>query len=281
MAISLKPLSARLGVEISGLDLARPLGDADFAAVRQASLDHLVFAISDLDLSVNQLVAFAQRFGPLVEHILDQYHHPETREISVLTNDSESPLGRHTEQPAGAFWHTDLGYMAVPADYTLLYAVETPPSGGDTLFVNMVHAYETLPGDVKRRIDGLSAIHRVFGGQTTRQSQLILSAGQQDKTPDVAHPIVRTHRETGRKALFVSPGFTVRIREVGEAENRELLDILFAHATRPEVQYRHEWRAGQLVACDNRATMHCATGGYAPPARRTLFRAIVGGVGPV
>jgi taurine dioxygenase len=106
-------------------------------------------------------------------------------------------------------------------------------------------------------------------------------AGQQDKTPDVAHPIVRTHRETGRKALFVSPGFTVRIGEVGEAESRELLDILFAHATRPEVQYRHEWRPGQLVACDNRAVMHCATGGYTPPARRTLFRAIVGGVSPV
>ena len=123
MAISLTPLSELLGVEISGLDLTRPLGDADFAAVRQASFAHLVFTISDLDLSVDQLVAFARRFGPLVEHILDQYHHPETSEISVLTNDSESPLGRHTEQPAGAFWHTDLGYMAVPAYYTLLYAV--------------------------------------------------------------------------------------------------------------------------------------------------------------
>ncbi len=152
--------------------------------------------------------------------------------------------------------------------------MEVPETGGDTLFANMYRAYDGLPEPMKRRIEGLSAIHRY--GWNGGAAVVVLSEEQRTAHPDVAHPVVRTHPETGRKALFVNPGFTMKIAGMDEGEGRALLKELFDHALDPEFRYRHEWRAGQIVACDNRATMHCATGGYGA-ARRTLWRMIVGG----
>ena len=161
----------------------------------------------------------------------------------------------------------DYGYEDEWSGASLLYVEAMPPKGGDICFADLYAAYDALSSSMQGYLATLEAVHRA----TT-------FARGDGKRPQAVHPLVRAHPESGRTTLFVSPGFTVRICEVGEAESRELLDMLFAHATRPEVHYRHKWRPGQLVACDNRATMHCATGGYAPPARRTLFRAIVGGI---
>ncbi len=276
MAITVSPLDGPLGAEISGIDLSVPLAPADFAVVRQALLDHLVFVVSGIEADLPALVGFGRRFGKLIPHILEQYHHPDTSEVSIISTDEKTGAGRTTDMPAGAFWHSDLSYDVNPSDATMLYSVNVPPKGGDTLFINMVRAYETLPDKTKKRIEGLNAVHRY--GYKGGTAVVDLSEGQQNCHPDVAHPVVRIHRETGRKALFVNPGFTVGIAGLDENESQALLDELFDHATKPEFQYCHKWQPGEIIACDNRSTMHSATGGYEGQPR-TLWRMIVGGTG--
>ncbi len=276
MAITVSPLDGPLGAEISGIDLSVPLAPADLAVVRQALLDHLVFVVSGIEADLPALVGFGRRFGKLVPHILEQYHHPDTSEVSIVSTDEKTGAGRTTDMTAGAFWHSDLSYDVNPSDATMLYSVNVPPKGGDTLFINMVKAYETLPDETKKRIEGLNAVHRY--GYKGGAAVVDLSEDQQNSHPDVAHPMVRIHRETGRKTLYVNPGFTVGIAGLDENESQALLDELFDHATKPEFQYRHKWQPGQIVACDNRATMHSATGGYEGQPR-TLWRMIIGGTG--
>jgi taurine dioxygenase len=276
MTVTVTPLDAPLGAEVSGISLSPALDDAGLAAVRQALLDHLVFIISGIEADLQSLVRFARRFGKLVPHVLEQYHHPDTSEVSIISTDEKTGAGRTTDMPAGAFWHSDLSYDVNPSDATMLYSVQVPPKGGDTLFINMIKAYETLPGETKKRIEGLNAVHRY--GYKGGTAVVDLSENQQNRYPDVSHPVVRVHRETGRKALFVNPGFTVGIAGLGKNESRALLYELFDHATKPEFQYRHKWQPGQIVASDNRSTMHSATGGYEGQPR-TLWRMIVGGTG--
>ena len=250
--------------------------DTAFAAIRRALVDHLVLVISGLPGDFQALLAFGRRFGTLVPHVLEQYHHPETSEVSIISTDPATGAGRTTDMPAGAFWHSDLSYDANPSDATMLYSVDVPDEGGDTLFANMVLAYETLPEATKQRIKGLLAVHRY--GYRGDGAVVDLDQEQESGHPDVLHPVVRPHRESGKVALFVNPGFTVRIEGMDEDESRELLDELFEHATKPEFIYRHKWQPGQIVASDNRATMHSATGGYEGKPR-TLWRMIVGGTG--
>ncbi|NQU62400.1 MAG: TauD/TfdA family dioxygenase [Rhodospirillales bacterium] len=276
MTVTVTPLDGPLGAEVKGVDPAQPLNDGDFAVAHQALLDHLIFVISDLEPDLQALADFSRRFGKLVPHILEQYHHPETSDVSIISTDPTTGAGRNTDMPAGAFWHSDLSYDRNPSDATLLYSVEIPPEGGDTLFSNLVAAYDTLPRETKDRIDGLNAIHRY--GYRGDKAVVELNADQENSHPDALHPVVRTHRASGKKALFVNPGFTVAIDGMPEREGRKLLDELFEHATKPEFIYRHKWKPGQLVACDNRMTMHSATGGYDGQAR-TLWRMIVGGTG--
>jgi taurine dioxygenase len=276
MAVTVTPLRAPLGAEITGIDLRRPLPDDVFAAVRRALVDHLVVVISDLPPDLQSLLAFGRRFGRLVPHVLNQYHHPQTSEVSIISTDPATGAGRTTGAPAGAFWHSDLSYDANPSDATFLYSVEIPGHGGDTLFCNMIRAYDALPDATKARIAGLKAAHRY--GYRGGDAVVDLDKNQGSRHPDVIHPVVRTNRESGLKALFVNPGFTMRIVGMDEVDSRALLDELFAHCLRPEFQYRHKWRPGQIVGCDNRATMHSATSGY-EGKKRTLWRMIVGGSG--
>ncbi len=276
MTVTVEPLDAPLGAEIKGVDLSATMDDTAFAAVRRALVDHLVLVISGVAGDFQPLLDFGRRFGTLVPHVLEQYHHPETSEVSIISTDPATGAGRTTDMPAGAFWHSDLSYDANPSDATMLYSVDVPDEGGDTLFANMILAYETLPEATKQRIEGLNAVHRY--GYRGGGAVVDLNHEQDAHHPDVLHPVVRTHRESGKKALYVNPGFTVRIDGMDEDESRELLDELFEHATKPEFIYRHKWQPGQLVACDNRVTMHSATGGYEGKPR-TLWRMIVGGTG--
>ncbi len=275
MTISITPSGAPLGAVVTGIDLDDPPDDAAFADIRGAFLRHRVIAIRDLPSDLGKLHAFGRRFGALVPHVLSQYHHPETEEVSVISYKRQDSLGRTTAEPAGAFWHSDLSYDANPSDATMLYGLEIPSKGGDTQFADMAAAYAALPDAIKDRIAGLGAVHRYgYNGGT---AVVDLNDDQRSRHPDVEHPVVRTHRETGEKTLFVNPGFTVRIRGVEESENLDLLDALFEHALKPEFRYRHKWRRGELVVMDNRACMHCASGDYTE--RRTLWRMIVGGTG--
>ena len=160
MAITITPLDGPLGAQISGVDLSTPPDDDDFRVIQRALTDHLVFVISGLEANLDALAQFSRRFGSLVPHVLEQYHHPETSDVSIISTNPDTGAGRSTDMPAGAFWHSDLSYDANPSDATLLYSVEIPPEGGDTLFSNMVLAYASLPPSTRKRIDGLNAVHR-------------------------------------------------------------------------------------------------------------------------
>jgi taurine dioxygenase len=274
--ISVKPSGAALGAEIHDLDLAQPLGDSEIAALRQALLEHLVIAIPGQTLTPAQTAEFCRRFGPITRHILDQFYHPEEPDLCIISNVVESGKGRTTARMAGSYWHSDLSYIAEPVDASMLYAIEVPEAGGDTLFANLYDAFDTLPADMQTRLRGLNAVHNLMSGSGA-DSKVALTDAQLAKVPDATHPIVRRHPETGREALFVNPGFTRRIEGMDAEESDALLQQLYDHATEERFTYRHKWQAGDLTLFDGRASMRSATGGYTNADRRTLWRAFMGG----
>jgi alpha-ketoglutarate-dependent taurine dioxygenase len=277
--ISVHPLAPALGAEIRGVDLATPPDDASFERIRDAFHAHSVILFRDQRLTEEQHIAFSRRFGPLEIHIAKQYLLPGHPEIVVLSNVVENgrPLGI---EDAGRYWHSDLSYMQRPSLGSLLYARKVPAEGGDTLFASMVAAYDGLPAELKRRIDGLKAIHR-YGDRWRKdaadgRARPALSDTERQATPDAIHPVVRTHPATGRKALYVTEGFTAGIVGMDEAEGRALLDELFVHSTQAAFTFRHRWRQGDLLFWDNRAVAHSATD-YDPQTVRHLHRTTVAG----
>lgn len=272
MTIKIEPLEGPMGAVVHGLDSRVPPSDEDFAAVEQAMFDHVAIVIPELEENVPWLRDFGSRFGPLVPHLLDQYHHPDGFEVSIIARNTGTAESRDTAKPAGAFWHSDLSYEENPSDTIFLYSTQIPGKGGDTLAANMYLAYESLPEKTRQRIEGLTATHRWgwnTGGATPR-----LTEKQQETHPDVVHPVVRRHPRTGRRILFVNPGYVMRINEVSQAESDDLLEELFEHALRPEIQYRHKWKLNMMLGIDNRASMHAAVDDYNEPRR--MLRMIVG-----
>ncbi len=276
MSFTVTPSGAALGAEITGLDISRPLDDSDAAGLRDALLEHLLLVFPGQDLTPGQLAEFCRLFGPITRHILDQYHHPDEPDLCIISNVVASGKGRTTARMAGSYWHSDLSYIAEPVDASMLYAIEVPSSGGDTLFANLYDAFETLPADMQVRLRGLNAVHNLMSG-TGADAKVTLSEAQRAKVPDAIHPVVRRHPGTGREALFVNPGFTRRIEGMDAAESDALLQELYDHATEARFTHRHKWRAGDLTLFDGRASMHSATGGYTSADRRTLWRAFMGG----
>ena len=276
VTFTVEPTGAALAAEIHGLDLARSLTQEDAEALRGALLEHILLVFPGQHLTPGQLADFCRRFGPITRHILDQYHHPEEPDLCIISNVVESGKGRTTAQTAGSYWHSDLSYLADPADVSMLYAVEVPQSGGDTLFCDMYAAYVSLSAAMRARIAGLTAVHNIMSGSGA-DAKVALTEAQRAKVPDAIHPVVQRHPETGREALFVNPGFTRRIVELDAAAGIELLTKLYAHATDARFTYRHKWRAGDVTLFDGRASMHSATGGYTSDQPRTLWRAFMGG----
>jgi taurine dioxygenase len=271
--------AAPMGAEIVGLDLAHPLDDETFAAVRRAFLDSEgVLVLRDQKITPDQHIAFSRRFGPLMIHVLRQFlleGHPEILLVSnVIENGKPVGLG-----DAGRYWHSDLSYAAEPSLGSLLHARELPAQGGDTSFANLYAAYDALPAEIKRRIDGLRAVHSYRKSYDRLQGSSWrppLTAAQREEVQEVTHPVVRTHPETGRKALFVNEGFTSHILDLPEAESDRLLKFLFVHSTDPRFIYRHHWQEHDLVFWDNRCAVHLAHG-CPPELRRHMHRTTVKG----
>ena len=278
-----RPLSDVLGAEISGIDV-RDLDDAGFGALRDVFHDNLVLVVKDQDLSPAEQTDFARRFGEIQYHISPEYLMPDQPEVMILSNEVED--GRNVGIPdAGSDWHSDHSYVDRPTGYTMLFALKVPQDGGDTEWTNMIAAYDALPEDMKRRLDGLVGIHSFNRLRNPRMTMGARHGDGQDyykrSPPDAFHPIVRTHPATGRKALYISPRFTIGIRDMGDAAAQSLLDELFAHIADRRFVYRHRWTEGDLLMWDNRTTIHLATGGVPEGQARRLHRTTVLGEIPV
>jgi taurine dioxygenase len=290
MPIPITKCDAALGAEI-GVDLSRPLDDATFREVEDAFHDNIIVFFRDQSLTDTQHIAFSRRFGELEIHIVKKYLLPGHPEILLVSN-IKSEAGEHIGlADAGFTWHSDVSYRKFPSRCSLLYAKEVPhaPGGkvlGDTVFANCIAAYETLPTAMKRRLDGLKAIHRYSARRRVENSpRPKLTAAQIAETPDIAHPIVRTHPFTGRKALYITAGECVGIvlkngESMPEDEAIDLIAELDAHCIKPEFLYRHSWRVGDLVMWDNATAMHLAICDYALPQRRLMHRTTVIGSQP-
>ncbi len=283
MAMKVVRLAEGFAAEITGVDVSGPLDDAAFGEIMAAFLAHQVIAIRDQRLSPEAQMAFSRRFGDLDIHISPKYKMKEHPEILVLSNRKVNGewVGALN---AGDEWHTDLHYMERPSKCTLLHAIEVPEEGGETAFIDIYRAYEALPGATRARIANLRSINswnrlrnpRVKISEQHSDPKAVYETGH----PDVLHPVVRTHPETGRKALYVSPRHTLAIAELEEAESEELLQELFSVQKNPGFLYVHKWRQGDVVVWDNRCTLHKACGGIRPPGIRHLHRTTVSGDAP-
>ncbi len=280
ITIDVRPLAPALGAEVIGVDLSRPLPDDAFARIKQAHLDHCVLVFRDQNLTPAQHIAFSRRFGDLHIHMLDQYLMEGHPEILVLSNIKEGGRALGIED-AGRYWHSDVTYEEMPPLGSLLYGVEVPPQGGDTLFVSMYAAYEALDTATKLRIANLRARHRYnIDKERQRHGKIQVTDAQAAALKEVSHPVVRTHPESGRKALYVNPGFTIGIEGLTETEGAALLEELFGRNDDARFQYRHVWRQHDLVFWDNRCVMHQATG-YDRAHTRHMLRTTVKGDRPV
>ncbi len=281
MAMTVSPLSDALGAEITGIDLSQPLDGATFKDIREIYHQRQVIAFRDQSLDPEQQIAFSRRFGDLEIHISHEYLLPDHPEIMVLSNRKVD--GEYIGiVEAGSDWHSDLSYMERPSLGVMLHALEVPDEGGDTEWANMYTAWETLPAETRQRIEGLKGIHNFDRRRNPRVS--IPNQNRDDPAraydrspPDAIHPIVRVHPETGRKALFVSPRFTIAIAGMNDSEAQKLLGELFDHALQREFIYHHKWRLGDLLFWDNRCTLHLACGGIKPPGIRHMHRTTLSG----
>jgi len=270
--IQVKPLAGALGAQVSGADL-RELDDATFVEIHAAWLEHEVLFFRDQDLSPDQHKAFGRRFGTLQVHpFLHSRADDGHPEIVVLESDEKTPV-------VAAGWHTDVTFSATPPMASILRGVDVPDYGGDTMWASCRAAYDGLSTKMKGLLAGLTAIHdtsKTFS-RAAYPSKNHPDAG---KMPSAEHPVVRTHPETGRKALFVNPGFTLRIRGMRTAESNALLGFLYEHIVTPEFTCRFHWEKNSLAIWDNRCTQHRVVADNLN-AHRRMERVTVDGDRPV
>ena len=270
-----RPLSSALGAEIFGVDLGEPLDDGTVRALRVALLEHVVIFFRDQELSPPQLLALAERFGEVVEYPLIKGL-PECPLVLPVIKEPEERAN------FGGVWHSDTAYLERPAMASLLYALETPPAGGDTMFANMYQAYETLSEGMRRLLDGLRAVNvagKAVALQTRKEMYSKRATAADVEAVSTVHPVVRTHPETGRKSLYVNLAHTLRFEGMTEAESAPLLDYLFAWQVQPEFTCRFRWRPGSLAFWDNRASQHYPLNDY-HGYRRVMHRVTLMGDRP-
>jgi taurine dioxygenase len=279
--LQIKPASEHVGAEISDVNLAASLSNDTFEKIEGAYNGYSLLIFRDQQLSPEQQIAFARRFGELEISPRTQFALPGYPEILVLSNIIENgkPIGN---ADAGRTWHTDMSYTKTPPRGSLLYAREIPiekgRSLGDTVFASAAAAFESLPEGEQASLLGLRAIHRGSAKKYAPGSKL---ADMVKDIPDVEHPVIRTHPATGRKAIYVCEGECVGIRGMADEESLPLIKRLADLVTRPEFCYRHRWRAGDLLMWDNATTQHLAISDYQLPLRRLMHRVTVNGTVPI
>jgi len=278
--LTIRPLSAACGAEVSGIDIAHPLAPGDVEKLHHALGKHGVLLFRDASLTPEAHIAFSRQFGPLESHVVGEFNLADHPEIFVVSNVREEGRLKGAVY-AGQYWHSDLSYMPRPSMGSLLLCHEMPEVGGDTIWANMALVYDSLSAPMKQFLGGLRAIHDYSHAYDTYFAHLKerppLTPEQRAMTPPVEHPAVRTHPVTGRKTLYVNPGFTTGFVGMPREESAPILDFLFRHATRPEFVYRHKWRVRDLMFWDNRGTMHYALADYDFSVRRHMHRTTLAG----
>jgi taurine dioxygenase len=273
--LEVKRVSGALGAELHGIDVAEALSAGAAAQIRAAWLEHLVIFFRDQQLAPEKLMALASLFGQPVEY-------PFVKGLDGFPCITPVIKLEHETLNFGGVWHSDTTYLERPPMATLLLAREVPPYGGDTLFANQYLAYETLSDGMKRVLDGLVGVGTSAKADVTRtREDRVRSAGRPDAAGEYVarHPVVRTHPETGRKALYVNRAHTVRFEGWTEAESAPLLEFLFEHQVRPEFTCRFAWRPGSLALWDNRCTLHNPVNDY-HGYRRVMHRVTLAGDPP-
>ncbi len=273
--LEIKKIAGALGAEIHGVDLDTPPSVGVVAEIRRALLEHLVIFLRDQHLTVAQFLAFARTLGqpieyPLIKGLPD---YPDVIEVTKL---------EHEKANFGGIWHSDTTYLEHPPMGSMLLAREVPPAGGDTLFANQYLAYETLSTGLRRLLDGVLAVSSsAKADATSTREDRVNKDGRQDAKKEylAEHPAVRTHPETGRKALYVNVAHTVRFKDMTDEESAPLLDYLFRHQTRPEFTCRFQWQVGSLAFWDNRCTQHNPVNDY-HGYRRVMHRITLAGEKP-
>lgn len=267
-----------LGAEIGGVDL-RTIDDAGFAAIHRAWLDHLVLLFRGQELTDDDLIAFSRRFGALdfapVQETGRRFveGHPE---IYVVSNVIENGVPIGSLGAGEAVWHTDMSYLEEPPKASMLYALEIPPAGGNTYFCSMYRIYELLPEELRKRIAGLTLKHDGTYNSGGYVRQGVTAVDDPVTSAGVYHPLVVTHPESGRRALYLGRRRNAYIGGLPLAESEALLDELWSYTTREDVSWGHQWRAGDVVLWDNRCTMH-RRDPFDPESRRVLHRTQIKG----
>lgn len=274
MRFEVRPTSGALGAELLGIDLSQRLDDAMAAEIRAAFNQYGVIFFRDQRLTPEQHIALAGRLGSIN---INRFFKPVDGypQIAEVRKEPEQKVN------IGGGWHTDHSYDQIPALGSILLAREVPPHGGDTLFVSMALAHEALSAGLKRTLEGLRAVHssrHVFGAGAEHAKQTAGRIGNAElAAQDAVHPVIIRHPETGRKTLYVNPGFTTHFEGWTKQESQPLLDYLYQHAARPEFQTRFAWREGSIAFWDNRATWHYALNDY-HGERRLMHRITLDGV---
>jgi taurine dioxygenase len=279
MAISISNLDAPLGAQVSGVDLGKPLAREDVDAIEEAWRTRLVVVVHDQRLSDPQLLAFSRYFGELAPPGPNPYgevFNKEFPEINVISNviKNGKPIGNLGDGEAA--WHADLTYVDTPPKAAALYALEVPPKGGNTYFADMFAAYASLPAELKKAAEGKTAVH-----DGSRNSAGLLRKGYKEvtdvrNTVGARHPLVRTDRQTGRKALFLGRRPNSYVMGLDVADSEALLDALWAHATQPCFVMCHEWRVGDLLMWNNLSVLH-RRNAFDPNSRRVMHRTQIRG----
>jgi taurine dioxygenase len=268
-----RPIAGALGAEIEGVDAARPLDAAVIAEIRQAFLDHLVIFLRNQKLTPQAQLAFARQFGEPMEY-------PQLKGLPECPLITPVVKLAHERVNFGGIWHSDTAYLERPPMASMLYAVETPPHGGDTLFANQYLAYETLSEDLRRRLTGVIGVNSSTKADASRtREDRLREAGVEHKVLVGEHPVARTHPETGRRALYVNVGHTTHFRGWSEDESAPLLRYLFAHQIKPEFTCRFAWTPGALAFWDNRCAQHNPVNDY-HGFQRVMHRVTLAGDAP-
>jgi taurine dioxygenase len=268
-------IAGAIGAEIHGVDLTQDLDDETVAAIRRAWLEHLVIFFRDQELSPARFLAFARRFGEPVEY-------PFVKGIDGFAEIIPVVKREHETVNFGGIWHSDTTYLEAPPMGTMLIARDVPPFGGDTLFANQYLAWETLSPGMKQLLDGLVAVNSSAKADVTKTREDRMRDGKRDdaRTEYAAeHPVVRTHPETGRKALYVNVAHALRFKEMSEEESAPILQYLFQHQVRPEFTCRFSWRPGSIAFWDNRCAQHNPVNDY-HGHRRAMHRITLAGDRP-